>query len=89
MLEAFKRAFNKNERQMKALTGLSSSEFSALSDTFEKVYHANRQKISSTRKRALGGGKKPSLSLREKLFVVLFYLKTYPTFDVLGACFKS
>ena len=88
MLEAFKRAFQKNERQMKALTGLSSSEFSALSETFEKVYHANRQKISSTRKRAVGGGKKSSLSLMEKLFVVLFYLKTYPTFDVLGACFK-
>ncbi|OAD19992.1 transposase, IS4 family protein [Candidatus Thiomargarita nelsonii] len=88
MLEAFKRAFNNNERQMKSLTGLSSDEFSALSETFGKVMDKNRQQTTKNRKRAVGGGKKHSLTLMEKLFVVLFYLKTYPTFDVLGAGFK-
>jgi len=80
MLEAFRNIFNnKKERQMKALTGLNSNEFSKLSETFGEL---------KNRKRAIGGGSKPTLTLTEKLFFILLELKTYPTFEVMGAFFK-
>ena len=41
------------------------------------------------RKRKPGGGRKPALPTIEiKLLFVLFYLKSYPTFDVLGDRFS-
>lgn len=86
MLEAFRSIFNNNkERQMKALTGLNSNEFSKLSETFGEILTKNSMK---NRKRAIGGGSKHTLTLTEKLFFILLYLKTYPTFDVIGAFFK-
>jgi hypothetical protein len=63
MLEAFRNIFNnKKERQMKALTGLNSNEFSKLSETFGEL---------KNRKRAIGGGSKHTLTLTEKLFFIL------------------
>lgn len=69
---------------MKALTGLSYQEFTNLLPTFEKsCIDIQRQKPN--RRRRVGGGKKGKLPTTEsKLFFILFYLKTYPTFDVLG-----
>ncbi len=69
---------------MKALTGLSYQEFVNLLPTFEKAYlDLLRQKPN--RKRKVGGGKKGKLpTIESKLFFILFYLKAYPTFDVLG-----
>jgi len=88
MLEAFRRAFKNDERQMKALTGLNSEEFETLSKTFGEILTRSRENSINTRKRAIGGGSKHTLTLMEKLFFILFYLKTYPTFDVLGAFFN-
>ena len=64
MLEAFRNIFNnKKERQMKALTGLNSNEFSKkLSETIGEL---------KKRKRAIGGGSKHTLTLTEKLFFIL------------------
>jgi len=43
----------------------------------------------SERQRGLGGGRKARLaSIEDKLFYILFYLKCYPTFDVLSALFN-
>lgn len=71
-------------RAMKALTGLSYREFEDLIPTFEKAYRdIQRQKLN--RQRKVGGGKKGKLpTIESKLFFILFYLKAYPTFDVLG-----
>lgn len=69
---------------MKALTGLSYQEFEDLVPTFEKTYR-DIQKQKPNRQRKVGGGKKGKLpSPESKLFFILFYLKAYPTFDVLG-----
>lgn len=82
-----------NARQLKALIGLSKSEFEFLLYFFEQSYDEFKEleftRKNKKRKRAKGGGSKGKLdSMQIKLFFVLFYLKTYPTFDVLGSYFN-
>jgi hypothetical protein len=74
----------RDPRAMKALTGLSHQEFTNLIPTFEKAYQdLLRQKPN--RQRKVGGGRRGKLpTMESKLFFILFYLKAYPTFDVLG-----
>lgn len=78
-----------DERQFKALTGLSGAAFHKLLAVFRVCYQENIQanyehnKVKRTRKP--GAGQKGRLNTPEKkLFFILYYLKTYPTFDVLG-----
>ena len=84
----------RDERQLRALTGLSQAQFDKLLVTFTQVYEAERQraymrtKSAGTRKRKPGGGQKGKLPrMEDKLLFVLYYYKTYPTFDVLGTHF--
>ena len=84
----------RDERHMKALTGLSQAQFDHLLSVFSDIYQATQQKTydkgveSGTRRRKLGGGCKGKLpTLADKLLLVLYYYKTYPTFDVLGPQF--
>jgi len=84
----------RDDRQMKALTGLSQAQFDYLLPVFTDMYQAAQQHTyeqgvaSGTRRRKPGGGSKGKLStMAEKLQLVLYYYKTYPTFDVLGQQF--
>jgi len=84
----------RDDRQMKALTGLSQAQFDHLLPIFSDIYQATRQKAyedgvnSGTRKRQPGGGAKGTLpTMADTLQFVLSYYKTYPTFDVLGQQF--
>jgi len=84
----------RDERQMKALTGLSQAQFDSLLPVFSDLYRAAQQHAyaegsqSGTRRRRPGGGSKGKLpTMGEKLLFVLYYYKTYPTFDVLGTQF--
>ncbi len=84
-----------NERQMRALTGLDKEKFLRLVETFEKEFEEERKrayeegKKEGRRQRKSGGGRKGKLpTMRDKLFFVLVYLKSYPTFDVLGGIFN-
>lgn len=84
----------RDERHMKALTGLSPAQFDNLLPVFSDIYGATQQKhyeegvASGTRRRKPGGGTKGKLpTMAEKLLFVLYYYKTYPTFDVLGTQF--
>jgi hypothetical protein len=79
---------------MKALTGLSQAQFNHLLPVFSDIYQATQQKTyekgieSGTRRRQPGGGCKGKLpTMADKLLFVLYYFKTYPTFDVLGTQF--
>jgi hypothetical protein len=79
---------------MKALTGWSQAQFDHLLSVFSDIYQATQQKTydkgieSGTRRRKPGGGCKGTLpTLADKLLLVLYYYKTYPTFDVLGTQF--
>lgn len=83
-----------NDEQMKAVTGLSEEQLKKLEAVFEQTYRKQREEREKEewekgqRKRHGGGGRKSKLgTMREKLLFVLHYLKTYPTFQVLGATF--
>lgn len=85
----------RDDRQMKALTGLSQDQFAFLLLVFSDVYQMAQQQTyeegvkAGTRRRKPGGGCKGKLrTLAEKLLFVLYYYKTYPTFDVLGTQFN-
>src|SRR5207249_11029783 len=81
----------RDDRQMKALTGLSQAQFDHLLPVFSAISQATQQHTyetgvaSGTRRRKPGGGAKGKLpTMAEKLQFVLYYYKTYPTCDVLG-----
>jgi len=85
----------RDDRHMRALTGLSQGQFAQLLTTFSQVYEAKRQADyaqavqAGQRRRQLGGGRKSKLpTVADKLLFVLYYYKNYPTFDVLGTQFK-
>ena len=84
----------RDDRQMKALTGLSQDQFDHLLPFLSALYETTQQKTyaegvaSGTRRRKPGGGskgKRPTMT--EQWQFVLSYYKTYPTFDVLGTHF--
>jgi hypothetical protein len=78
------RIFN-DERLMKAVIGMGKVEFQALLPAFTASWHVEIKLASPHRVRRIGGGKKGALqTMDDKLFAILLYLKTYPTFDVLG-----
>lgn len=74
----------KNPRLCRALTGMGYQEFSDLVPVFEtSLIELRMQKPN--RKRKVGAGQKGKLpTIESKLFFILFYLKNYPTYDVLG-----
>ncbi len=84
----------RDERQRRALTGVATEKFStleaafglALDDEKERAYQEGL--VQGKRQRKPGGGQKGKLpSVSAKLIFLLYYLKVYPTFDVLGAQF--
>ena len=84
----------RNERQLRALTGLSQSQFYYLLICFSDIYSERQQQTykkgleSGARARKPGGGSKGKLpTMTDKLLFILSYYKTYPTFDVLGSQF--
>ena len=84
----------RDDRQMKALTGLSQAQFDQLLPVFSDIYQATQQQTyeqgvaSGTRRRQPGGGSKGKLpTIADKLQFVIYYYKTYPTFDGLATQF--
>ena len=85
----------RDERQLRALTGISQAQFDQLLLVFSEVYQEQRQReyeqavANGKRQRQAGGGRKSKLPTQsDKLQFVLYYYKTYPTFDVLGTQFN-
>lgn len=73
----------RTQRLCKALTGLSPKEFTDLIPDFSYYYHEFEAKRKKKRLRRVGGGRDSKIeSIEEKLFYILWYMKTYPTFDV-------
>ena len=76
----------KQNRLLRALTGLNSKAFQSLLLTFTQVYEQTLR--DKPRQRSVGGGRKARLrTFEHKLFYILFYLKCYPTFDLAGILF--
>ncbi len=79
----------KEDRLLRAFTGLNRKAFDELSQGFEIVLNQEAiAKNQKPRKRRVGGGRKARLQrVEDKLFFILFYFKCYPTFDVAGVLF--
>nr|ART39326.1 H203 [uncultured bacterium] len=79
------------DRRMRALTGLDGPAFLQLEKRFARLLAdewAQRTRAGQPRQRAAGAGPKGVLpGVRPKLFFILFYLKAYPTQDVMGHFF--
>ena len=81
-----------DERQFKALTGVSRKIFGKLLVAFSLCYELYQQeqyeKNKSNRKRKPGGGRKATLQLNEdRLLFIVVYLKTYPLQEIMGELF--
>lgn len=73
----------RTDRMCKALTGLRVSEFDDFIEDFTYYYHEHEAKRKKNRQRKLGAGRNSKIeTIEEKLFYILWYMKTYPTFDV-------
>jgi len=81
----------KRDRTIKATIGMSREKFDALVPVFAEAHDQFlREKLQNKEIKCLPkGGPKGVLDTPEKrLFFILYYLKTYPTFDVLGFLFN-
>ena len=78
-----------DDRLVRAITGLNKAKFEELVAAFGKQFRNSELTWKGTpRKRKAGGGAKFSLETdAQKVFLVLFYFKCYPTFDLLGFFF--
>jgi hypothetical protein len=75
-------------RLFKAVTGTTYAEFHALLPDFEAALTGQKRTHNPRRLRQEGGGRPHTLiTAHEKLFFILFYVKCYATFDVLGWLF--
>jgi Helix-turn-helix of DDE superfamily endonuclease len=78
----------RQDRLMRAMTGLNRQAFDALVPSFATAYRARLLQSPQPRQRALGGGRKARLdSIEAKLVYILVYCKCYPTFDLAGVLF--
>jgi hypothetical protein len=84
----------RDDRQMRALTGVSTEKLAILESAFAKALAEEKERVyqeqlaKGKRQRKPGGGQKGKLpTAGEKLIFLLYYFKVYPTFDVLGAQF--
>lgn len=73
-----------DERQLKALTGLSVGQFSILLPVFDKFILEDKENKVKPENGSIGKLK----SSAEKLIFFLYYLKCYPTFDQFGFNFN-
>lgn len=77
-----------NDRLVTIFTGLHREAFAELCESFGFVY-TQTQPTSKLRQRAKGGGRKARLRHhKDKLLFILFYVKHYPTFEVLNTLFS-
>jgi hypothetical protein len=83
-----------NDRQLRSLIGLGRDEFEKLLNEFTSCLKEDQRKNrkgkpKKHRQRKIGGGRKSVLGLPEtQLLFILFYLKNYPTYDVLAFTFN-
>lgn len=78
----------RDQRQLRAVTGVDSREFGIILPIFEKVLYEFLK--SRPRERAVGAGRKGVLkSAADKLIFILLYVKVYPTCDVASFIFGA
>jgi len=80
---------HKYPHRTKQVLGIDHAQFLDLLTQAELKHNQLQAEIESQRIRvnAKGGGRKPILSIAEQICLCLFYLRQYPTFEVLGIHF--
>jgi len=82
-MEILERLF-RNERTMRAVFGLGTAKFDELAQRVDALW-TRRLERRKNRQRAVGGGQPSKIPTgRHKLAFILFYLKAYPTLDVMS-----
>lgn len=77
-----------NGLRLKSLTGLNKEEFEELEKEMKQVWEREEEKRRAGKKRKVGGGRKGRLrTMEDKLLFILYYQKTYPLQEVMGALF--
>jgi hypothetical protein len=77
-----------------SLMGMSVAAFETLYQEFEVAHEQRLAQLNTTkrrpspRQRARGAGRRHRHSLRERLLLALFWLRVYPTYEVLGFFFS-
>jgi hypothetical protein len=89
----FQKIHSLSERQYRALIGLGKKDFNELTVVFSECDQKQKLKyyndfIERYDRKPTAGGNPTFKTPSEKLFFTLFYLKTYPTFDVFGFVFN-
>lgn len=87
-----KQIHNLTDRKYRALIGMSKNNFTQLTVVFSECYQAQKAQeyedfVKKYDRKPTAGGNPTFKTPSEQLFFTLFYLKTYPTFDVLGFTF--
>lgn len=77
----------KSNRLMKALTGLTIDEFVQLQQEFCPFLDQPKEELKPRQRRPGGGRRHTLCTPPEKLFFILFYIKCYPTFDLVAFFF--
>ncbi len=81
----------RDDRLLKALTGLNRKAFEELKLAFEQELLKEEvpRRSQERRQRSKGARRKPRLkTVESKLIYILFYFKCYPTFDLAGILFE-
>ena len=79
----------KQERLVRAMTGLNLKAFKVLETSFAEAYEQSLNQPEKERKRGRGGGRKATLrTTKAKMLYILMYMKCYPTFDLMGVLFN-
>lgn len=89
----FERIHNLTDRKYKALIGMGKKDFQQLTVVYSECYQEQKAQeyedfVKKHGRKPNGGGNPIFKTPSEQLFFTLFYLKTYPTFDVLGFIFN-
>lgn len=77
----------KRPKHFQNFTGLSISEFEEIVEAVRERLEEGKKKPTRTRKRAVGGGRKPVLEIEEQVVVLLMYYRLYVTQILLGYLF--
>ncbi len=91
-MSLYQRARTQGEKVFLSLTASTFVEFDALLPFFQAAWKAAIERAyqqDSSRQRKPGGGNKPTLKTHEdRLFFILYYLKTYPLQEVMAFHFE-
>jgi len=77
-----------DERQLKAITGVSLEQFDAILTIFNKIIIKTKKKNKQDKIKPNNGNVGKLKTSTDKLIFILYYLKCYPTFDQFGFNFN-